>query len=246
MQLVGKNAVVYGAAGSMGSAVSRAFAAAGARVFLAGRTAATLDALAEEIRAGGGQAHAAVVDATDKESVDAHAAGVVAQAGSLDASFNAVAYDVLQNVPLVDMSLEDFVAPVVSATTTHFLTATAAARHMVAQGSGAIVMLSSSAARESRHEMGGFSLACASIETLVRSLAGEVGRHGVRVVGLRPNFTPETVGASDDDLPVLVKDTLLGRLPRLSEVAGTAVYLASDAAGATTGVVVDLSCGAIV
>jgi enoyl-[acyl-carrier-protein] reductase (NADH) len=45
---------------------------------------------------------------------------------------------------------------------------------------------------------------------------------------------------------VLVKDTLLGRLPRLSEVAGTAVYLASDAAGATTGVVVDLSCGAIV
>lgn len=246
MQLAGKNAVVYGAAGSMGSAVSRAFAAAGARVFLAGRTAATLDALADEIRAAGGQAHAAVVDATDKESVDAHAAGVVEQAGSLDVSFNAVAYDVLQNVPLVDMALQDFVAPIVSATTTHFLTATAAARRMVAQGSGAIVMLSSTAARESRHEMGGFSLACASIETLVRSLAGEVGRHGVRVVGLRPNFTPETVGASDDDLPMLVKDTLLGRLPRLSEVAGTAVYLASDAAGATTGVVVDLSCGAIV
>lgn len=246
MQLDGKNAVVYGAVGSMGSAVSRAFAAAGARVFLAGRTAATLDALADEIRAAGGRAETAVVDATVKESVDAHAAAVVERAGRLDVSFNAVAYDALQDVPLVDMSVEDFVAPVVAATTTHFLTATAAARHMVAQGSGAIVMLSSSAAREWRHRMGGFSVACASVETLVRTLAGEVGRHGVRVVGLRPNFTPETAGASDDDLPMLVTDTLLGRLPRLSEVAGTAVHLASDAAGATTGVVVDLSCGAIV
>lgn len=223
MQLDGKNAVVYGAVGSMGSAVSRAFAAAGARVFLAGRTAATLDALADEVRAAGGRAETAVVDATVKESVDAHAAAVVERAGSLDVSFNAVAYDALQDVPLVDMSVEDFVAPVVAATTTHFLTATAAARHMVAQGSGAIVMLSSSAAREWRHRMGGFSVACASVETLVRTLAGEVGRHGVRVVGLRPNFTPETAGASDDDLPMLVTDTLLGRLPRLSEVAGTAV-----------------------
>ncbi|SMF49206.1 Short-chain alcohol dehydrogenase of unknown specificity, partial [Cellulosimicrobium cellulans J1] len=98
MQLDGKNAVVYGAVGSMGSAVSRAFAAAGARVFLAGRTAATLDALADEIRAAGGRAETAVVDATVKESVDAHAAAVVERAGSLDVSFNAVAYDALQDV----------------------------------------------------------------------------------------------------------------------------------------------------
>ncbi|MBD5787216.1 SDR family oxidoreductase [Cellulosimicrobium terreum] len=245
-RLAEKNAVVYGAAGAMGSAVSRALARDGARVFLAGRTLASLDALAGEIRAEGGRAETAVVDAMDKASVDAHAARVVEQAGGLDVSFNAVAYDALQDVPLVDMSLPDFVAPIVSATTTHFLTATAAARHMVAQGAGVIVVLSSTAAKESRHEMGGFSLACASIETLVRSLAGEVGRHGVRVVGLRPNFTPETVGATSDDLPVHVEHTLLGRLPRLAEVAGTAAFLASDAAGATTGVVVDLSCGAIV
>jgi 3-oxoacyl-[acyl-carrier protein] reductase len=66
-------------------------------------------------------------------------------------------------------------------------------------------------------------------------------------VGLRPNFTPETSpGVSDDDVSSLVKDTLLGRLPRLAEVAGTAVYLASAAAGAMTGAVINLSCGAII
>jgi NAD(P)-dependent dehydrogenase (short-subunit alcohol dehydrogenase family) len=56
--------------------------------------------------------------------------------------------------------------------------------------------------------MGGFNLACAGIEALTRSLAGEVGRYGVRVVALRPNFTPETVpGLTDDDAPKNVSDT---------------------------------------
>ncbi|MGP8009933.1 MAG: SDR family oxidoreductase, partial [Acidimicrobiales bacterium] len=120
------------------------------------------------------------------------------------------------------------------------------ARHMTAQRSGVIVMLSASSSREWRHEMGGFSLANASIETLTRSLAGEVSRYGVRVVGLRPNFTPETVpGVTDEDIKLNVSNALLGRLPRLSEVAGTAVYLASDAAGAMTGALINLSCGAV-
>ena len=73
------------------------------------------------------------------------------------------------------------------------------------------VGLSTTAAKESRHQMGDFNLACAAIEALTRSLAGEVGRQGVRVVGIRPGMT-------DDDVPQLVKDTLIDRLPRLAEV----------------------------
>lgn len=239
--------MVYGAGGAIGSAVARAFARAGAHVFLAGRTLATLDRVAADIRAAGGVAHTARVDAHDPAAVEAHADAVVAKAGRLDVSFNAIAINAVQNVALTDMRLEDFLQPVVEAARTHFVTATAAARRMVAQRSGVIVLLSSSASRESRHQMGGFNLACASIEALTRSLAGEVGRQGVRVVGLRPNFTPETVpGTREEDLPQLVKDTLLGRLPRLAEVAQTAVYLASDAAGAMTGAIVNLSCGAVV
>jgi NAD(P)-dependent dehydrogenase (short-subunit alcohol dehydrogenase family) len=172
---------------------------------------------------------------------------VAAAAGSIDISFNAISINVVQDIPLVDMSLEDFMAPITDACRTHFVTATTAARHMTAQGSGVIVLLSSTASQESRHQMGGFNLACACIEALTRSLAGEVGRQGARVVGLRPNFTPETVpGVSDEDVSSLLKDTLLGRLPRLAEVADTAVYLASAAAGAMTGAVINLSCGAII
>jgi NAD(P)-dependent dehydrogenase (short-subunit alcohol dehydrogenase family) len=63
---------------------------------------------------------------------------------------------------------------------------------------------------------------------------------------MRSNFAPETYNVTDADAPDNVRDTLLGRLPRLAEIAGTAVYLASPAAGAMTGAVVNLSCGAII
>lgn len=247
MLLKGKNAIVYGAAGSMGGAVSRAFARNGANVFLTGRTLATLDEVAAEIRAEGGTAETAQVDAMDQISVDAHADLVAKTAGIIDISFNAISINAVQNMPLVEMSLDDFMTPITEACRTHFVTTTTAARHMTAQGSGVIVLLTASSSLESRHQMGGFNLACACIEALTRSLAGEVGRQGVRVVGLRSNFNPETIpGTTDEDVPFLVKDTLLGRLPRLAEVAGTAVYLASDAAGAVTGAVVNLSCGSII
>jgi 3-oxoacyl-[acyl-carrier protein] reductase len=245
--LENKNAIVYGAAGAIGGAVARAYASAGATVFLAGRTLRTLEEVADGIRASGGTATAATVDAMDKAAVDAHADHVAATAGSIDISFNAVAVEVVQDVPLTDISLADFLAPVTGICRTNFLTATAAARHMTAQGSGVIVMLTATAARESRHQMGGFSLACAAVEALARGLAGEVGRQGVRVAGLRSNFTPETVpGVRDEDLQQHFHDTLLGRLPRLAELAGTALYLASPAAGAVTGAMINLSCGAII
>ncbi len=247
MLLESKNAIVYGAAGAIGGAVARAFARDGARVFLAGRTLATLEEVAAEIGAHGGTAEVAQVDAMDKAAVDAHADQVAAAAGRIDVSFNAVAVPALQGVPLTEMSVEDFLGPITGLCRTNFLTATAAARHMVAQGGGVIVTLSASSAKETRHQMGGFSLANAAIEALTRTLAGEIGRRGVRVVGLRSNFTPETYpGVTAEMLAPLLRDSLLGRLPRLADLAGTAVYLASDGAGAMSGAMVNLTCGAII
>jgi NAD(P)-dependent dehydrogenase (short-subunit alcohol dehydrogenase family) len=242
-----KNAIVYGAGGAIGGAVARAYARQGARVFLAGRTLAALDKAATGIRAEGGAAETAQVDAMDKAAVDAHAGQVAETAGNIDISFNAVGIPVVQNIALTEISLDDFLAPVTGICRTNFLTATAAARHMTAQGSGVIVMLTATSAKETRHQMGGFSLANAAVEALARSLAGEIGRHGVRVAAMRSNFTPETYpGVTDEDLQPLLKDTLLGRLPTLAQLAGTAIYLASEAAGAVTGAIVNLSCGAIV
>lgn len=83
MLLEGRTAVVYGGAGAMGGAVSRRFAAEGALVFLAGRTRETLEAVAEEIRAAGGRAEPARVEAHDPSSVDEHLERVVRSTGRL-------------------------------------------------------------------------------------------------------------------------------------------------------------------
>jgi 3-oxoacyl-[acyl-carrier protein] reductase len=112
MQLEDKHAVVYGAAGAMGGAVARAFAREGATVFLAGRTLARLDAVAEEIRAAGGAVETAEVDALDQPAVEEHADQLVERAGRIDISFNAISITAVQNVPLVELSLDDFMTPI--------------------------------------------------------------------------------------------------------------------------------------
>ena len=231
----------------MGSAVARAFGAEGASMYLAGRTLSKVQAIIDEIKSAGGSGQAAKVDVDERDSVERHADEVLEQAGRIDISFNAAGMDAVQNVPLVDISLDDFMVPISQAARRHFNTATAAARRMATQGSGAIVMLTSTAAKEWRHQMGGFSLGCASIEVLTRTLAGELGGTGVRVACIRANFTPETVpGLPEEATDTLLADTLIPRLPRLDEVAAAAVFLASDHAGASTGTVLDLSSGAIV
>jgi len=79
--LRGRHAVVFGASGSIGAAVAKEFAAEAARVFLAGRTKASLETVAEQIRAAGGEAQTAVVDALDDSSVNRYLDDVAKQAG---------------------------------------------------------------------------------------------------------------------------------------------------------------------
>lgn len=96
MLLESKNAVIYGGGGSIGGAVARAFAREGAKVHLAGRTMESLEQVAEEIRAAGGVAQTAQVDALDETAVDEHAAAVAAGVGGIDISFNLISHGVVQ------------------------------------------------------------------------------------------------------------------------------------------------------
>jgi 3-oxoacyl-[acyl-carrier protein] reductase len=252
MLLENEVAVVYGAGGAIGGAAARAFADEGATVLLAGRSRVKLDAVAAEIAAAGGAAEAAHVDALDEKAVRQHVDAVAEQAGGIDVSFDAIwIRGDLQGTRLIEMPREDFTLPTVTGVTTHFLTATAAARQMLKQGSGVILTPSSSSAalsgRDQRYHLtGGFSTACAAIEALSRSLAGELGPRGIRVVCLRPDAIPETWPAELADVKAHMKaGTVLGRLPRLEGVARVAAFMASDRASAMTGTVANLTCGSI-
>src|SRR3984893_12187112 len=101
--LKGKTAIIYGGGGGIGSGVARTFAREGARVFLVGRTRATLDAVAKDIKAAGGTADVAELDAGHEGAVESHVKDVVWKTGRVDVSFNLITRGDAQGTPLVDM-----------------------------------------------------------------------------------------------------------------------------------------------
>ncbi len=251
-----KIAIIHGAGGKIGSATARQFARDGARLFLAGRTLAKAQAVADEINAAGGSAEAAEVDALDEAQVRAHADAVAASAGRIDITFNAVwIRGDLQGTRVIEMPPDDVLTPVITGVRTHLLTATAAARHMITRRSGVILTLSTTSAHLSgrdqmKHATGGFSTACASIEALSRTLAGELGPHGIRVVCLRSDAIPETWSSAPEHAAgvaemkaYMTAGTVLGRMPTLADVANGAAFAASDRATAMSGAILNLSCG---
>jgi 3-oxoacyl-[acyl-carrier protein] reductase len=258
MMLDGKVAVVYGAGGAIGGAVARTIASEGARVFLAGRTMTSVDRTGNTIASDGGVVETANVDALDEQAVAKHLDDVLATAGGLDISFNAVGFQEIQGVPLTELSVEDFLLPIDGWAKTVFLTARAAARHMTRRGSGMILTINAPPGNEALS--GGFAAASAAVGALTRTLASEVGSQGVRVLCLQPNAVPESEAfrrsasqhaeGRETDLETFLssmkRGTLLHRLPTLDEVGKVAAFLASDRASGMTGTVVKVDCGSVV
>jgi NAD(P)-dependent dehydrogenase (short-subunit alcohol dehydrogenase family) len=173
---------------------------------------------------------------------------VVARAGSVDISFNAIAVGDIQK-PLMELSVDDFLQPIVNAMRTQFMTSKAAARHMIAHGGGVILQFGGSGP-QTVAGIGGFKIALDAIEGLRRQWAIELGKYGVRVVTLKTGGIPESI--SDDTsfkdaiAESTAKATLLGRAATLADVGNVAAFVASNLARTLTSTDVNISCSAIV
>jgi NAD(P)-dependent dehydrogenase (short-subunit alcohol dehydrogenase family) len=243
----------------VGGAVAKAFAREGARVFLAARTLEPLQVVAEEIRAAGGAAEVASVDATDRAAIEAHLREVVGAAGPVRVMFNAIEWGDTQGQPLAEMELQRFLRPVQTALTTWFHTGTVMARHMAQNGGGAIVGITANAGREAYSHVGGFGVACAAVEHYLRQLAVESGPGQVRVLWVRSPGSPDAPGVReawqlranewgvswDEVEREFSKDTPLRRVTRLAQVADAAVLLASDLAAGMTMTMANATGGAL-
>jgi 3-oxoacyl-[acyl-carrier protein] reductase len=246
--LQNQNAVIYGGGGSIGGAVARAFAGEGARVHLAGRTTGRLDKVADEIRAAGGLAETARLDALDELAVDEHAAAVAASAGGIDISFNLISHGDVQGTPLAEMAIEDFERPVRTALRSTFLTSRAAARHMIRQHSGVILMFGGYGDPVPR--LGGLQVAFGALESLRRSLACELGPHGIRVITLQTGGVPESLPEGFAGRSAVTEDiegrTMLNQAATLADVGHVAAFAASDHARSMTATALNITCGSVV
>jgi NAD(P)-dependent dehydrogenase (short-subunit alcohol dehydrogenase family) len=260
--LSNKQAVIFGAAGAVGSAVAREFAAQGASVYLSGRHLEGVQQVAAEIQVSTDEVQSAEVDALNESEVNAYLADVIRQAGRIDIAVNLMGQrpsEYSNGTPSLELPLEHFTLPLTKLVPSQFITARAAARHMVKQRAGVILFVTAVPSRSGAN-VSAIGAAFGAIESLARGMAGELGPSGVRVVGIRSGAMIDTrtiqqsleTTARRLSIPLeqvvarLEETTLLKRLPTAADTARLAAFLASDAAQAITGAIVNASSGSIV
>ncbi|MEN3148873.1 SDR family oxidoreductase [Neorhizobium sp. IRAMC:178] len=263
MLLEGKNIVIFGGSGAIGTAMAKAFVADGARVWLGARNDERLAAAADQVRAEGGMVETFTVDCLDEAHTQEAISALAARIGGIDVAINATSFLHDQGSHIDDLDLATFMSPVENFLTSLFNSSKAVVPHMGKRGQGVILTLSTPAGRTAPPGHLGYSVTCAGVEAFSRVLAAELGPRNIRVVCLGPHaisdapqagsYTGELFAPKASALGMTVEQwlgggaqtTMLGRLPTLADVAQTAAFLVSDKARSMTAAYVNLTAGMI-
>jgi 3-oxoacyl-[acyl-carrier protein] reductase len=207
-----------------------------------------LDSMAARLKQNERFVDSTVVDALDEVSVNRFVDNVANSEGRVDISFNLISLGDVQQ-PLFDISIDDFLQPIMTAMRSHFLTTRAAARHMKRQGSG-VVLIFGGGGPQTMPGLGGFKIALDALEGLRRQWACELGEFGIRVVTIKTGGVPESIDpgfpAREAITESIEQASLLKRAATLQDVGEVAAFVASDNARTITSSEVNISCGSIV
>ena len=245
MRLQDKVCVVTGAAQGIGEACARRFAAEGAKVVIGDINGEGVEAVAASISEAGGQCLGLECDVSDKSQVDALIAAAVDAHGRLDVALANAA--VLHMSDILDTEEADFDRILAVNLKGFFLTNQAAARQMVAQGSGSIINMSSIQTEITLPNILTYSVCKGGVRSLTVSSSLALADKGVRVNAIAPgSIGTDMVRQLMVDEAARVKimsRTPLGRLGEPDEVASVAVFLASDESSYITGETITVDGG---
>lgn len=236
--LTGKVALITGSTKGIGRAIAERMAQHGAKVVISSRKADACDAVAEHIRAEGGEAMAMACNITRREEVEMLVAAVLGKWGKIDILVcNAAANPAYGPLSAIDDGAMDKIFAANVKSIVWF--ANLVAPQMAARGDGSILIVSSVGGMIGSDVMGFYNMSKAAEQSLARSLAVEWGASNVRVNCIAPGLVRTDFARALWENPAnLARLTRVSALPRIAEpdeIAGTAVYLASRAGGFVTG-----------
>jgi 3-oxoacyl-[acyl-carrier protein] reductase len=241
--LEGRVSLVTGASRGIGRAIATAFAAEGAHVVLAARDAAKLAEAVAEIQAKGGKAEALALDVSDRASVEAGVAQVVAAHGRIDHLVNNAG--VTRDNLLLRMKDEEWRQVLDTNLTGAFLCTQAVLKPMLKQRSGRIVTITSVVGLAGNAGQANYAASKAGVIGFTKSVAREVASRGITANAIAPGFieTDMTAAMSEKAREAVFAAIPLGRVGRPEDVAGAALFLVSDAAAYVTGQVLAVDGG---
>jgi len=256
-----KVAVVFAASGEIAGAVARSFSQHGAKVYVTARNLDAVKALTREIKASGGSAEAAKVDALNEAEIDDFLKTVIADNGKLDIIFNGIGVDYSAmggRPPTTVATFQQFMAPMEKICGSQFLTSRIAAKFMMqTQSEGTILLLTAALSRSKLPNLAGITAASAAVEGMTRVMATEWGGDGIKVICICPGAIMETkrisgwidsaskeYGIPPEQLIAQYKafDILKTSLT-LKQVGETAAFLASETGVVFNSHIVDVDCG---
>ncbi len=245
--LAGKVAVITGGGRGIGEGIARTFASAGAKVVVAARRTDEIEAVAESIRAGGGDAIAVTTDVTDDAAVDALARAAIDRFGSLSIWVNNAGGSPAR-MPMTELSRQQWDDCIALNQTAVWIGIVTAARHMK---TGAILNISSGAGSGPVPGSGHYGAAKAAVNSLTQTASAELAPR-IRVNGLAPGVVPTEIFRAalgietDEDLARVEQQWAvpMGRLGTPLDMGACAVFLCSDGASWITGETVRVGGGA--